>query len=463
MTSKNYSQNTLQAISRRRFCQGGLGTVATLAGVGGLSQVLSAQSHAATGPEQFYIFCYFRGGWDILLSLDPRDPAIFHAGNMSTTRIQPAYDMLAGTGRTLTRTASMDLGPFMGELTPLHEQLAIVRGLSMETLTHQAGMRRFLTGRPPSGLLPRGSSTATWLAAHLGRLDPLPNIAVDVESYNVDQPTFASAIKVQNVPDLVRTLGASADGLNVGVEHQIAAFLAQQSECISSQRSPLKVVAEAARHSAGTMVSSGYDSRFDFLASTAEMEQLRSHYGIGNTVAALSSAEAQGALAARAITGGLSRCVSITVADDLDTHFVDWADVQGPRQEVGFNVIARIATDLASQQFRDTSESWLDRTTIVAFSEFSRTPLLNAREGRDHALTNACLLMGGKIKGGQTIGASSNYGMSPQPLNLDTGVVEAGGVIPRPEHIWQTLLNDVGLSADEADLRVPPIPALLRT
>ena len=44
------------------------------------------------------------------------------------------------------------------------QKICVVRGMSMETLTHEAGRRRFITGKPPSGLLARGSSGATWLA-----------------------------------------------------------------------------------------------------------------------------------------------------------------------------------------------------------------------------------------------------------------------------------------------------------
>jgi uncharacterized protein (DUF1501 family) len=106
----------------------------------------------------------------------------------------------------------------------------------------------------------------------------------------------------------------------------------------------------------------------------------------------------------------------------------------------------------------------LDHTTIVGFSEFSRTPLINERGGRDHALTNACFLAGGNIRGGAVIGASSDVGLAPQAIDFDTGELRAtedGGEVVRPEHILQTLFHDAGLD-HLADLRVNPIPALLR-
>jgi len=99
---------------------------------------------------------------------------------------------------------------------------------------------------------------------------------------------------------------------------------------------------------------------------------------------------------------------------------------------------------------------------IIGFSEFSRTPLINANGGRDHWLMNACFLLGGNIGGGRVIGASSNVGMNPTPVNLQTGAsqgVEDGGEVIRPEHILQALYEEIGLTT-EPDLRVAPLTAI---
>src|SRR5690606_24257315 len=112
---------------------------------------------------------------------------------------------------------SMLFGPYIGELGLLHEKLCVVRGMSMETLDHAAGKARFLTGRPPSGFLPRGSSAGTWLSAHLGAGDPIAQLSVGVDGYNVDQPSWATVMRVDAAPDLLNTLSrthATPDALN---------------------------------------------------------------------------------------------------------------------------------------------------------------------------------------------------------------------------------------------------------
>ncbi|MCA9554787.1 MAG: DUF1501 domain-containing protein, partial [Myxococcales bacterium] len=146
----------------------------------------------------------------------------------------------------------------------------------------------------------------------------------------------------------------------------------------------------------------------------------------------------------------------------LDTHFDDWTTDQGPRQARGFAAVARMIEDLAVRPYGDTGDSWLDHTVIVGFSEFSRTALLNAREGRDHSLTNACFVAGAGIRGGQAIGQSSDLGMEPMQVDLTTGLPSPGGEIIKPEHVIQTLLHNAGYTDDFADLRVGPIPILRR-
>ena len=130
---------------------------------------------------------------------------------------------------------------------------------------------------------------------------------------------------------------------------------------------------------------------------------------------------------------------------------------------VGFSAVSRLIEDLAQSEYMDTGMSWLDHTTIVGFSEFSRTAMLNNSSGRDHALTNACFLLGGGIKEGQVIGRSSDVGLSPTKVSLQTGEADPGGEVVRPEHVIQALLTDIGAVDDPADLRVDPLRAILKS
>jgi uncharacterized protein (DUF1501 family) len=98
-----------------------------------------------------------------------------------------------------------------------------------------------------------------------------------------------------------------------------------------------------------------------------------------------------------------------------------------------------------SRKFGDGGSTW-DRTTLMVFSEFSRTPLLNGRGGRDHHLSSSCLLAGPDLRRGVTVGASSEKGMAPQAMNLSTGEAQPnGGASIGPGDVVKTVLTSMGL------------------
>jgi len=296
------------------------------------------------------------------------------------------------------------------------------------------------------------------LSAQIGQTSPIPNLSGGVESFNVDQPNYASALTVASVTDLLRALREGSVTLSSLEDEHVAALLNEFQRCQRESRSRQRTLAHESRLAATDLVASKLDAYFDFLSP--EMEETRARYGITNS---LSTANAAAAMAVSAITNGISRCVSVQVANNLDTHYDNWTEEQGPNQKAGFDLVATMIDELATKPYKgSTSENWLDHTTIVGFSEFSRTALLNGNTGRDHSLTNSCFVLGAGIRGGQVIGASSDVGMTPQPVDLTTGQVDSGGEVIRPEHVHRTLLEGLGVTEDIADLRVPSIPILMK-
>jgi hypothetical protein len=409
-------------------------------------------------PNHHYVFAYFSGGWDVLLGLDPRDPASFTAEDDG---IEPGYSLLPAANQEIVRAGGLELGPYIGMMAGHADRLAIIRGMSMETLTHEVGRRRFLTGRPPAGLSARGSSAATWISSRLGQDDAIPHLSVGVETYNVDQPTYASALRVGSSTDLRNLLTAGAPALEPAQDDILQAFLANEATCERSRHSPMLRAAEGARLRLGGMLDADLASLFDVRNLDAD---LRTRFGVASA-SDTNTPAVQSLITYQALTHEVSRCVSLQATSGLDTHFSEWARDHGPRQMAGFDAIARLATELdatayAPMGFTPDGTSWLDHTTIIGFSEFSRTPVLNVRGGRDHWLGNSCFLLGGNVRPG-IIGGSSDVGMQPRPVSLETGEYDPSGEIIRPEHVLRTLLVDAGITDDEADLRVDPIRALI--
>lgn len=458
--------------NRRNFLLGGAAAGAAglgLTSFGGMDPFIRlAQASDPDAPDLHFIFCYFSGGWDTLVGLDPRDPAVFTPQAVPETLIEPGYHLLVDNRMGMSTDPyetpeGVLMGPYMGDLGDLHsDRLQVIRGIAMETVSHQVGRRRFITGKAPVGLNARGSSNATWLAGLLGEDNLIPNLAIRMESYNQDLEATASAIRVNSVPDLLRALGPSSAVLPPFMEEQVDAFMADAAACPKARYSDFWQQAETSRRGATDLIRGDLSSYFRFNDDTPYMQNVRSHFSAsGNNN--LNFAEQASATAVEAITLGISRAVSINIAGGFDTHSGNqWAQVQGPRQEAGWNLIARMVEMLGSREYGESGESWLDHTVIMGFSEFSRTPRLNGSFGRDHHLTNAAALIGGPIKGGLAIGKSSDVGMASVLTNLETGQPDPGGEIINPEHIHRTLLHMAGFEDDVADLRVPHIPAMIR-
>lgn len=455
---------------------------AGLSVMGAGSRTMMQLAHAAGEADRHFVFVYFSGGWDILLSLDPRNPEVFTDDEdvIQNNRIQLGYSTLGITQPYPVQLGGRDdlLGPYIGNMRNHADKMAIVRGMSMETLTHEVGRRRFITGKPPSGLLARGSSNAAWLASELGAMNHVPHLAVRVESYNIDQPSYASALTVQSSDDLVQLLRAQNPRLAETQADLVSDFLANEARCGRARHSPTLRNARESWERMQGMLGQDLSKLFDYgtsmatlypgttpeeLARRNAMAALRMHFFGSDAPAGLdrTSPMTQAAIAATALTNGISRVVSIEGGRGLDTHFTDWRTDHGNRQMQGWDAVAKLVEYLEATPYQGSASTWLDHTTILCFSEFMRTPLINERGGRDHWLTNACMLVGGGITPG-VIGESSNIGMSPTATNLMTGLRDdRGGEVILPDHILRTLLFQAGLEDDVNDLRVPPIGKLL--
>lgn len=449
-------------MDRRDFLRRlGLGSAALTAGGFLGPQLLSSTAQAAGEKDRYFLFVYFEGGWDVLLSLDPRDPRAFNEANMFETGIQPGYDRLpAQFSRNPIDVGPYTLGPCIGGLAEHADQLAVIRGVNMGTLTHEVGMRYFITGRVPTGLTARGTAVPTLAASQIGDQTTVPHLAHLVESYNLEQPPYAAALPVAAVGHLQYILQDSLGlptGVPAHVQGALGAYWSKRPQCAPSAgagSSALADVFRANRERAREVVYSNLYRQFQF--ESPELAEVRQRYGIAGQQ--IETPAGRAALAAQAMKTGLSRVVSVALATGLDTHDNTWANDHSTRLNEGFEALSRLIGDLRNSESPGGGSFW-SKTTMVVFSEFCRTPRLNARNGRDHHLTNCALLGGGGLKGGMVVGGSSDQGLGPLKINLATGRPDESGPNLTPEHVLTTALESAGL--DARDLRSEPIGALL--
>lgn len=461
--------------SRRRFLE-----IAGLAGgaVGLRSFVAPDLAHASPDNPQLLLVCYLSGGADQLLTLDPRNaslpkyqaPAAYAGG----AGIHPAYDLVADqrvkdvlaatSGSGVQKKGALTFGPAIPASLLAHSaDLAILRGVYMGTLTHEVGRRYFTTGKFPRGLAASGSSLGTAVAAADGKDTLIPNLAVSSETYNETFPSWASGLGVNSFDDVLSLLKPFGTALSSGSDAAVAAYEGVSDSCLQRELNGEGLVDtfKSSRLKARTMVSSSAAALFNFkVPAPAELVSLFGTLGISKTTD-FNGAKGNAAIAAQALTNGISQSVSLSIAQGIDDHD-SWGDTHATNLADGFDALGNLIAYLKKTPYKGGSTMTWDHTTLLVFSEFARTPLLNGRAGRDHHLASSCLVAGPGIKGNQVIGATSDVAMAVRNVDATTGKPDdANGIQLRPADIHATLLHSMGLSYEHLTNQSPQLVTAL--
>lgn len=138
-------------------------------------------------------------------------------------------------------------------------------------------------------------------------------------------------------------------------------------------------------------------------------------------------------LARRLVEAG--RTFVTVVLDGWDTHYHAFSDLKQLLPPLD-QALAALIEDLAQR-------GMLERTVVLAFGEFGRTPLVNPQGGRDHwARAMSVLWAGGGARGGQTVGATDSKAAEPTESPYS------------PTDLAYTLFQQLGIPPDE--LRYTP-------
>ncbi|HYI02779.1 DUF1501 domain-containing protein [Hyalangium sp.] len=448
---------------RRSFLKAAAGFMgATL--FGGIPFRAFAQATNLAPPDRCFVFVYFSGGWDQLLAFDPRDPTEFTPERVSETRILPGYSLINDarfSGMPVVPEkggvrSNIAFGPAVGRLADHFDLMTVVRGINMTTLGHEVGFRYFLTGKRPIGSAARGSSTATEIVGQLHPAVPIPSVAYNIETYNDRYPGHANALRVSRSTDLLLTLAPSTRQLDSELEQQLVDFRGQPISCEAAAYGARGVgdTYVDSRDQMQAVLSSRLDNAFRF--NLAENAEVRQKYGLAAT-GPYDNEAGRAALVATALKKGISQCVSINLTGGMDTHFGTQL-THANNQRRGFDALATLVDDLKGTA-HPGGGNFMDHTTIMVFSEFSRTPLINASGGRDHHISNSCLLMGAGVKHNYVFGASGDIGMAAGTFDLRTGQATSTGENILPEHVIATVLASADL--DYSITRVSPLQPIL--
>ncbi len=426
------------ATSRRAFM---LGLPAACAAVGLSRHVRPVLANP--GDAHRFVSLYFNGAWDVLLSLDPRDPAGSYAGiDLGTD------DLIAGYREPSAWTIGGQehlIGPAMVDLQRHADVLTVFRGVNMNTVAHPTGRAYVNTWIPPSGVVPKGDSLATRMAAGANYDDfLLPNVSIGVPSFNLSFAPQVTGIGMGDSSDATNLVTPISEPFSTETAMLLRQARQQSSSCVGAGYSdhPMPKL-DIARERVETLLGMDLGPAFDFTSDT----DLQARYLINNP----ENGREAGVVAAtiwRLLDLGLTTSITAQLQGGLDTHDTQWATNQGPRQRTGFRSVAALLDDL-----RMTDPN-LENTTVIAHSEFARTPRINGRGGRDHWFANSLAVFGGGLRRG-VFGATTPETLGLAAVDLQTGLPDPAGEVIRPEHIGATLAHARGLPYDA--FRVEPL------
>lgn len=456
-----------------------------LVGAGSAGAAWAAREMLATQPatasdedphsRPLLVFFRFGGGWDTLLSLDPRDHTQAKY-SMAENKIHTNYgavadgamdaaDDMANSGNSgiiKPPGSNLGFGLAMREMAKHHQDICLVRGIDMGTLTHTVGARYFMTGKFPRGLAASGSSLSTWWANEQPGLFTIPNLVIRTETFNEGLDPRASGLRIDGFDDLATVLKPLQPELEPRAALSSALAALQHSEpCLATQLDTTgHIAAHRASFEKALALSGGKVwETFNFQANPepdSSMAKLYEAFGInpGNPYTQLRSGAGRAAIAAQALTAGLSQSVTLAVTGSLDTHGDNWATQQYARQREGWDAIARFISYMKNTLDPNGKPYW-DRITLIACSEFARTPRINAGNGRDHFLYSGALLAGKGILGNTVVGATSDYDYHAMPIVHETGALDSQGAHIRPPDVHATLLAAAGLSYEHISNQEP--------
>lgn len=399
-------------LSRRSFLQAGMGSI-------GLSSVLRARASSANPKDTSVIFIWLDGG----------------PGHMDMYDMKPEAPVeYRGLWKPIkTNVPGIEVSPFFLRQAKCAHQFSIVRSLYHNTGNHWTGAHAILTSRhgnvdtrrfegeyPGFGAIiskvrgPNRPGLPAYVAvpqAHSSGVRPGYHggyyLGNAYNPFDVVQDPNSPSFQIQNL--------ALAGNLTMGQledRKSLVAHFDQVQRGMEKNRT-VEAMDRFQRH-AYELVA-GPAARRAFNLST-EDPKLRDRYGRHTWGQSL-------LLARRLVENGVT--IVTAVLSGWDHH---WNLEPGMKE-----YLPRLDAALESLLADLAERGLLERTLVVMFGEFSRTPKMNKGEmggpgtpGRDHwGDSMFCFLAGGGIKGGRLVGSTDYLGLRPKDRPLTPGDLHA--------------------------------------
>jgi hypothetical protein len=421
-------------IHRRQFLAGG-------AAIGALGPVVSRLAFAAPAANRKMIVVLARGAWDVTYVFDPRSPGDANVdgpwrreqggeidyddesiGSIGDLTI--AYNDNADTGRP-------EVSDFFATWADL---CLVVNGIASGSIVHDVARPRILTGSRRSG--------DPDLAAIFGYANQgdAPIGYMDFAGQGFVGELSSAAARVGSRGQLELLLNDDITGIPGpnGTNWTYPLFTPDSTDdaaiqaWLSARESRMRDQWDLGGTSSAMLddYALSRSAAADLRASGDDISDL---IELGQPL----TIQAQIDLAVDLLTSDL--CQSVLVDTDLpwDTH-TDNTD-----QNSNFNNLFAGLSYLADRLGRSALEQQI---MVVVLSEFTRTPRLNAENGKDHWPVASALLFGAGVDGGRTIGQTGET-LGAEPVNLSTGQADSDGVVPDYGNLIAGILEAAGVTS----------------
>ena len=397
---------------------------------GGLSGLLpgrAARADASSGHR--FVFVVNQGGWDPLCVLAPS------FGN-------PQIEMpILSTATTIGGLPLVDseLRPAVRAFFERHAQRCLVlHGLDTKSVAHEVCQVTMMTGQA-TGDRP---DAATLLARDAS--ETLPHLVLG-------GPVYAGALGS-------RVARAGQNGqLQALVDGSILATLDSPPTPLTRPSRDLVDDFVLRRTAAWSQAAGLANGRADLQTSQERARDLKGLRG-EVSLATDGSFGAQLEVALGALRLGLARCITVSPPVSWDTH-TDSDNQQSPLWDGLFQGLDRFLGALGATR-SPSGRTLAEDTTLVVLSEMSRTPRLNADNGRDHWPFTSVLVIGPRVTGGRAVGG---YDLGYRGLGIDpkTGEVDPNRASPTPLQLGATLLALADLDPTLYGPKVEPLLGVL--
>jgi len=375
--------------------------------------------------EHFFIFIHASGGWDVTLWADPRNErkGLVEPASTDNTDIGPLSRWkpakLDGDTDTFEILAPADVslrfGPGIGDLYDLRDRLTIVNGLAMNTVSHPDGTAFSATGRHLAGGRPPASSIDVAIANELGTGQLLPDVAIGFPASYVGERLDRRAIplRVPAAGTIAKSLARADAYLKDDDRDAITALLSDEAHALAKR----SIYPETYERLASQEQALPHLLGNELKAAFTPKALMDAYPGLDYKAKNLGAGALGAAFAVEAMKRNLVRCVGFALGG-LDTHNQNYKQHAHTLQEL-FGTIASLVKLLDATPHPTKSSTKLsERTHILVFSDFCRTPQINLAGGRDHYPNNSALVISPRFRAGRAFGRTDAEQLLPADAKL---------------------------------------------